>query len=212
LQLEEFQNISPSLFDFIANEWKILEDFLKFSLSNAKTLIGNINHSEINKLIVLHHAQKIGFNIPKLLISDDKSEIEKFRSDENSVITKPIYEVAFFIDGDDKYLNYTRIIESDETIKETISPTLLQNYIEKKYEVRTYFRENKFWSIAMFSQSQSQTAIDNRNYNYDVTNRSEPFLLPTDLEDKIKALATKFNLNSGSVDFIYSKTNEFYFL
>ena len=54
--------------------------------------------------------------------------------------------------------------------------------------------------------------MDYRNYNYTKPNRQVVFKLPIDLERKIFKLLKELKLTSGSIDFIYSKSNNFIFL
>jgi ATP-GRASP peptide maturase of grasp-with-spasm system len=204
--------IDTMLTKFIDAEWNIVKEYLKFVINKNTAVIGNIVTNTVNKLIVLNIANQIGIKIPETRIVSTKEGVESFRANKVNIITKPISEVMLSVTEKGKFLNYTRIVDKDEIIPDYICPTLLQEYIEKKYEIRTYFLRNNFWSIAIFSQSQTQTKTDYRNYNYDLSNRSEPFLLPVSLKNKIKQLAKQLQLNSGSVDFIYSTKNEFYFL
>lgn len=212
LSVESNQAIDSNLSKFIDFEWVVLKEYLKFIINKNTFILGNIFYNTVNKLIVLNTAAQIGLKIPETRLVSTKKDVEIFRRQKTKIITKPISEVTLYSTEKGKFLNYTRIVENNEFIADKIAPTLLQEYIEKKYEIRTYFLNNKFWSIAIFSQSQSQTNTDYRNYNYDISNRSEPFLLPPPLKRKIKLLANKLQLNSGSVDFIYSTNHEFYFL
>lgn len=42
--------------------------------------------------------------------------------------------------------------------------------------------------MAIFSQNDDQTKVDFRNYNINKPNRNVPFMLPNELESKIKLL------------------------
>lgn len=91
-------------------------------------------------------------------------------------------------------------------------PTLIQEEIKKQFEIRVFYLRSRCYSIAMFTQTNETTKTDYRNYNFTAPVRSVPFNLPRSLDIKVKQLMKEINLNSGSIDFIYSSNNEFIFL
>jgi len=66
--------------------------------------------------------------------------------------------------------------------------------------------------MAIFSQSDAKTKVDFRNYNDEKPNRMVPYKLPCDIEKKIDVFMKKINLNNGSIDFILTEKNEYFFL
>ena len=66
--------------------------------------------------------------------------------------------------------------------------------------------------MAIFSQNNEKTKIDFRNYDRDLPNRTEPYTLPFDVEEKICKMMNALKLNTGSLDLIKSRNNEFVFL
>jgi RimK-like ATP-grasp domain. len=84
--------------------------------------------------------------------------------------------------------------------------------LKKKLEIRSFFIEGNFFSMAIFSQSSEQTKIDFRKYNNKLPNRTEPFKLPISIEDKLKKVFESIELNCGSVDLIIDKNDEYFFL
>jgi len=91
-------------------------------------------------------------------------------------------------------------------------PSLIQDYIEKKYELRIFYLRGSFYSMAIFSQNDAKTKVDFRNYNSDIPNRKVPFKLDQEQESKLKLLMETININCGSIDMIVTKDNSFYFL
>ncbi|MBM6497958.1 hypothetical protein H9X54_001390 [Flavobacterium macrobrachii] len=96
--------------------------------------------------------------------------------------------------------------------KEHFFPSLLQEYIQKKYELRIFFLNDKLYSMAIFSQESEQTKIDYRNYQKEKPNRRVPYKLPIEIEEKLIFFMRKIELNSGSIDMIVTYSNEYYFL
>lgn len=83
--------------------------------------------------------------------------------------------------------------------------------IDKKYEIRTFYLKGKFYSMAIFSQNDSKTVVDFRNYNIEKPNRTVPYNLPKSITHKISQLMRNLEMNCGSIDLIYGKDDEFYF-
>ena len=105
-----------------------------------------------------------------------------------------------------------KIYDDLKNIPNFFFPSLFQEYIEKKLEIRTFFMDGQFFSMAMFTQQDSKTTIDFRNYNFKSPIRTVPFKLPEIVENKLIALFELLNLKSGSIDIILSKKNEYVFL
>ena len=97
-------------------------------------------------------------------------------------------------------------------IPDTFPPSFFQKCIEKEYEIRTFFIENDYYSMAIFSQNDEQTKIDFRNYNESKPNKFIPYILPEDIKSKLIELMKCINLNCGSIDLIVGKDGNYYFL
>src|SRR5690606_31908398 len=99
-----------------------------------------------------------------------------------------------------------------EFMDETIAPTLVQEYIQKQFEIRIFFFLNKIYSMAIFSQRDKKTSIDFRNYNKENPNRFVPFALPSNILKKIEHFIKKKRMSSGSIDLILNEKGDFVFL
>jgi ATP-GRASP peptide maturase of grasp-with-spasm system len=206
--------VSDFLKKFYDDEWVAVKNFIKNKFNhNQIKVIGNLFNNRVNKLEVLSVAKKLNLLIPKSFIVSNKNDFLAFTALHHSKwITKSISEMSPLIKNGDLYLNYTKQISKEQIADEYFIPTIIQEKIEKKYEIRTFFIFNKFWSISIFSQENESTETDYRAYDFENTNHIMPFKIPLYLEKKILKLAKELNLNSGSVDWIYSKKNKFYFL
>jgi len=109
-------------------------------------------------------------------------------------------------------VSYTRVIDDDDIGENDFFPSYIQEYIEKKYELRIFFIETEFWAMAIFSQNDDQTKTDFRNYNHSKPNRNIPYVLPKELEEKLIRLSKKTGVNCGSIDMIVTKNDEYIFL
>lgn len=170
--------------------------------------------ASINKLQVLRYANSIDLKIPESILCNDKQSLIKFIDKYEKVITKDI-SIPFSLFGKKKKrLSYA--IELTESvlngIPEKFNPSLFQKYIDKKFEIRSFYFNRRFYSMAIFSQNDDKTKIDFRNYNYDKPNRRVPYQLPIEIENKLTQLMDKFSLDTGSIDLIKDWDNNFIFL
>ncbi|WP_071596849.1 grasp-with-spasm system ATP-grasp peptide maturase [Lewinella cohaerens] len=176
--------------------------------------IGNPKVHNINKLETLILATKCGFTIPSTLVTEKKKEVLRFLMKKKRIVTKPSYEgIGFNIDNI-PHMGYTEEItrEHIDDFPEEFALSCFQELIEKEIEIRTFYLDGECYSMAIFSQLDSQTNIDFRRYNTKRRNRNIPFQLPRDVEEKIKTLMQEIDLNCGSIDLIYSKNKKFIFL
>lgn len=172
--------------------------------------LSRINHINkysdifINKLIVLYEAEKCGLKTPSTQIVNKKNDIDN----KSKKITKDFVYPFFKING----TPISTIIQEIPNNLNEFSDSLIQDKIEKKYEIRTFFIKNELFSMAIFSQENNKTKLDFRNYDYENPNRMVRYNLPKQLEFKIKKLMNKINLNSASIDILVDKNNNYYFL
>ena len=187
-----------------------------FSLFSRIECIPKIKHARggLNKLNVLMYAKKQGLLIPDTIITTSKKELLSFHKKHKSIITKPISEVVDLTYKETKVIMFTKEIKLSEIklFSEYFFPSLFQEKINKVFEIRTFVHFNKVFSMAIFSQRDSQTSIDFRNYNHDKPNRNVPFKLPDNIEKKVLNLFKDLDLTTGSVDLIYDLNDNFYFL
>ncbi|MEM9546151.1 MAG: grasp-with-spasm system ATP-grasp peptide maturase [Bacteroidota bacterium] len=170
---------------------------------------------KVDKWETLKLAQVHGIQIPRSIVTNSASKLLTFIDSIGcDVISKSLYEGVFFNDAESIYFFKTQLITKSvlEDIPESFFPSLFQEYIEKQYELRIFFLEGKFYSMAIFSQLDEQTKIDFRNYNETKPNRTVPYCLPSEIETKLGALMRDMNLNTGSIDMIRSKDGGYYFL
>jgi glutathione synthase/RimK-type ligase-like ATP-grasp enzyme len=66
--------------------------------------------------------------------------------------------------------------------------------------------------MAIFSQLDSLTELDYRNYNLEKPNRTVPFSLPENIELKLELLMKGLKLDTGSIDLILNREGDYVFL
>lgn len=186
---------------------KIIELFF-YRLSQIPSL-GNII-SDTNKLIITDIAKKVGLCTTDDYIVSNKIELSKLCK--NRIISKVISGHSMYSFDYFTAFNYTSIIKFTDNIPDVFFPSLIQNYIEKKYELRVYYQQKHFYTMAIISQNDKQTVVDFRNYNKEKPNRTVPFQLPNIIECKIIELMEKIGFDNGSIDLIVTPNNQYFFL
>ena len=195
-------------------EAKVLNNHLWSSLKNKQWLTDPNREFGGNKLFYLKEAKKHGLDVPDTLITHCKERLIAFKEKHRRVISKSIGEPVFFFDND-KGLSLKTIEVTDQLLAEVpdrFFPSLFQELIEKEFEIRSFFLDGKFYSMAIFSQLDEQTAIDFRNYNKTRPNRYVPYKLPEDIESKLLNFLRKAQISTGSLDIIKASDGRYVFL
>jgi len=176
-----------------------------------------LNHPselEINKLSVLEEAKKVGLIIPNTLVCSTKTELIAFKKSNGRIISKSIRDPVFFNTGGNVYSIYTYEIQDEdiEVINDFFFPSLFQELIEKEYELRIFYLDKVFYSMAIFSQANTQTKVDFRHYDHVKPNRRVPYLLPKSIQKKLIELMKILNMSCGSIDMIKKNDGDYVFL
>ncbi len=198
---------------FLSDEWDAIKKYIFYYLESNSRNFCSYFKTDINKLHVLHVAQGVGLLTPLSFVTSSKNVLEDF-CERFPTITKSANDVLRF--QRKEYVEYTlsSLVEIKDVhqMNDSFFPSYVQQYIHKKYEVRTFIFDRKIWSMAIFSQDNKKTQVDYRNYDSKVPNRYVPYILPTSVERKILDLFSILQLNSGSVDFVVDRNDSFYFL
>lgn len=207
-----FEAINEHLY----KEKESLLDSLIYSFENLSGKISNYFFNEVeNELISLQIAKKSGLNIPDTLVTTKIDELQKFKNkNKTKIITKAISN-GINIEIDKKiFSQYTEKIDefSFRNGEDEFFPTLFQEQLDKKYELRIFYIDRKCYTMAIFSQQDEQTSIDFRHYNNGRPNRNVPFNLPKQIISNISRFMEFYNADSGSIDMVYTKDGRYVFL
>lgn len=169
----------------------------------------------LNKLNVLDKANEIGLTIPVYELIYTKKRLIDFQKSHGRIICKSTVDgISIFTQNVILHGQRTEEILSDEIegFSDVFFPTFVQQLIEKAFELRVFYYNGLIYSIALFTQSNEKSKIDSRSIDTQKPQRKVPFLLPKEIETKVTALMMLLNLNYGSIDFMITAQNEFYFL
>jgi ATP-GRASP peptide maturase of grasp-with-spasm system len=193
-----------------------LSQFLHFMIENNVKTLGSAMRPDLNKLLVLHAASRVGLLVPQFCISNSKKWLMSFAR-RRSCVTKAISDGFYLFEtgvSNTGYYSYTEVVDAAmlNELSDRPSPSLLQEQILKQFDVRVFFLEGRCYAMAIFSQSDDQTKVDFRRYNERKANRGVPFNLPPDVEDKLARLFSALDLRTGSADFVCDQAGRFIFL
>ena len=199
-----------NLDNFLSNEYFNITQFIFFILSK-KVNISSPFSQMVNRLLVTYQANQIGLKSPINYLLSHEKYLKKIS---HKLISKTISGSTII--KNDKTLGYYGIAYTNEVKHNKNNSFKNFSYFEEKvdklYELRIFYFNGNFRTMAIFSQKDNQTKLDFRHYNSEKPNRTVAFNLPSDIENKLTKLMNVLSLNFGSIDMIVSKNREYYFL
>jgi len=202
-------NVIPQI---IFNEVSGLHEYVLNRLKNDIPIQLGSPKMDLNRLVVLDMAQKIGLNTPRFEVITSSSQLENAQKSMGGVVTKAIVNGVYDVVGNERYYTYTELVPdnfvnpSEDT---PFAPSLITALINKQFEIRSFFLDGNFYSMAIFSQGSEKTKID---YRIAPPSVEIPYQLPEDIETKLTELYKQLNLNTGSADLIVNEAGEYVFL
>lgn len=167
-----------------------------------------------NKFLQRELATRIGFAVPSILVSNDKRKIVDFCRSNNKTIFKltaqDIYETK---DGEfvGMYTNQVSVENLERFSDCGENPLLLQNYIEKQYEVRYTVVGERHFACRIDSQASQKAALDWRRY--DLPNTPHTAIeAPPKIRAMVCVLMKELGIEYGAIDFIVTPQDEWCFL
>jgi len=205
------KNLDEDFINYYAKESEIYFKNL-WTVLNARWLSNPFNvYLAEHKLLQLKCAQKIGFNIPKTLVTTNFTSIKKFfNKNNNNIIIKPIYSGNFY-SSIGKQTVFTSKVDQEDISKLENSikcPSIFQENISKYLEIRVTVINNKVYSSSVDSKNTPNAQIDWRKGEV----KFKRYKLPSKVEDLCIKLVNKFKLKFGAIDLILKENGEYIFL
>jgi len=198
------------VYDQIKDEFKVIFEYINFLIENTiPNQLGSFFKRDINKMVTLYQAEKLGFKIPTSFIFHKKETL----INENKLITKALKDGVYLMGKDYDYYSYTeRVTENavKKVYEDTFLPSLFQKEIKKKYELRVFYLKGEIFSTVIFSQQKKTASVDFRREGHSI--RYLPFSLPEEIKCKINILMEKLNHNIGAIDLIVDTDDNYVFL
>jgi ATP-GRASP peptide maturase of grasp-with-spasm system len=193
----------------LINEFNAFFHFFLYKIEQNNTVywLNRINTVSPNKLKQLLIAKKNGLNIPHTFLSNQLSQ----KDFNKKMITKNMSDCLTLFDSKDVYSTLTSKVHIRDKDK-SFFISLFQEEIQKELELRIFYLSGQCHAIAILSQNNQKTKVDYRNYDYVNPIREEYYQLPEKIIEKVRLFMTEMNLQTGSLDFILTKENEYIFL
>ncbi|HEU4452709.1 MAG TPA: grasp-with-spasm system ATP-grasp peptide maturase [Longimicrobium sp.] len=209
----ESPELGATLFRWMSGEMQALSGVMEVAMSDAGWLTRG-HQMSAHKFSVLRHAARAGLEVPATLVTNSRRHLEEFRRRHGRVVCKPLREADSFRVGEHSYSTFTAEVTDEvvATLPETFFPTLLQEAVEKRYELRVFCLKGRLWPMAIFSQRDEQTRADFRHYNQVRPNRQVPYTLPGEVAERCRALMERLGLDTGSLDLIRAADGRYVFL
>ncbi|MDY0201421.1 MAG: grasp-with-spasm system ATP-grasp peptide maturase [Tenuifilaceae bacterium] len=198
----------------VEQEQGILKKYLAATNNNC-FIINKPTDLQVTKIDMLSVACKVGLIIPQTIITSSKISLLNFREKHEKIITKPLSDPLVLAKHKATFASYTRFLEKEEidAAEPTFLPSMFQEYIDKKFEIRAFLLNNDFYCMAIFSQDEEAAKVDYRkNPHHETPLKCVPYKLPAKIEVQLSNLMSEVGLNTGSIDLILDKDGKYIFL
>lgn len=177
----------------------------------AKKCLGNPLLHPLNKLQQLEIAREVGLKIPFTIINNSKKELEKSKLNGLPVfITKSIQENVLYQERPDTHYDLKVHTLSMEEMNDFFFPSLFQESVQKSIEIRAFYLDGSFYSIAMLLCAGDRQVVDYRKET--ASARYAKYKLPHAIEIKLDMLMKRIGLACGSIDLMLAVNGDYYFL
>jgi glutathione synthase/RimK-type ligase-like ATP-grasp enzyme len=181
-----------------------------YKILKSKVKICSFLGQHVDKINLLDLAQKCNIDVPDFIITTNIKYAIEYFGNSKKLITKTISRNFNYLIPEKSLKSFTEVININNLQSNEFSPSLIQEYIDKEYEIRSFFLKGQFYSMAVFSQEDDVTKVDMRK-GIPLPNRTVPFKLPKILEEKLMNMFEILEIDNVSIDILKGKDGKFYF-
>lgn len=204
-------------FILMQKEFMMQELFFRLHVTSRMYNSLDANNRFMGKLNQDPVARRVGLDVPRTIVSSEKNIIGKFvaeiRDEGKRICSKPLVSKNVIINGE-AYTRYTELLpENFDVENEDFScPLIMQEYIEKRYEVRATVIDHKILAVRIDSQeAPGGTQVDWRKYNLPRTPHSI-YKLPDEVQEKLLRFHEIAGLRFSAFDLARSEQGNYVFL
>lgn len=157
------------------------------------------------KVVQLAYAKKLGFAVPKTLITNNPDDVCKFISESGGKI---VYKRTGTSRGMQSKTSFVTDEELSRIDSIRSSPTTFQEYIEAKADLRITWIDGIAWTVRIDSQS----GTNPEDSRFDLSVSYTPFELPVSVSRELKNLMRGLGLVYGAIDMRIGIDDRYYFL
>ena len=165
------------------------------------------------KLAQLDMAREIGLNVPDTIVTNVPDQVKAFVDQHGDILCKTFLNSGFKIAGEYESIFAHKLSTAEierESNRVQNAPVILQEYVEKAYEVRLNVIGKQIFACAIYSQVNEGTLIDWRVDPFSCEHRIiEP---PPEVAAKCFELTSRSALQFAAMDFIVTRSGEWVFL
>lgn len=168
-----------------------------------------------NKLYQMEVAAKLGFVLPRTIVTNNVAEVSAFRlSLSGDMVVKPMSSEAVTVDGWAN-LVYTTRISTDAHLNLgglAVSPCMFQEYVPKALDLRVTVVGDEVFACEISQQGEMTGKADWRQGvgSSDIT--YSPHQLPATLEASCAAIVKAMGLRFGAIDLVLDPQGVYWFL
>lgn len=185
---------------------------LYFTLNyTCNNVLGNIESFLIfNKPFFLIKAESIGLKTPDYILTNLKTDVECFLKKHGAIVTKCASDVQDFQIDNARYCQFVQKLTNKDLKKlpKTFEISFFQQAINNKYDVKIFYLDGEMFSCAFINTADKVT--DYRMLGGSPNIKATPFLLPKEIEIKVRKLMNLYNLNLATIDFVVDDENNFF--
>lgn len=174
------------------------------------------------KLGQLKRAAKLGFEVPRTLITTEPAQVQAFYEECNGNIIYKVISDPYLAPNVVSYDSeegltplgvYTKLIGKAElAVLDTIclAPCQFQEYVSKQLELRVTVIGDEVFPVEIHSQAHENTRVDWRHYDVEI-----PYCkatLPVDVAERCLTLVKSYGLNFSAIDLILTPDGRYVFL
>jgi len=167
------------------------------------------NHSlkYLDKLSVLESARFFGIKTPEFIVTNNRNCLVEFEKNVGPLIVKPISNNISIIENEFQLIQRVNFVKNiSNSFPLNFMPAFFQQYIDKLFEIRTFYLDGSFYSTSLLSNNE----VDIKSVL--TTCRQVPYKLNSDYQEKLENLLKHLNIKTASIDSLVSKNGEIYFL
>lgn len=167
-----------------------------------------------NKYLQMLIAQELGFRLPATVASNDKAQLIDFAREHGSIMLK-LMNQDFYQTGPREYKGFFANKITVDSLQEFSgteeNPIVLQEYVEKDYEVRYTVVGSEHHVCRIDSQKSAIARDDWRRY--DIANTPHTTMAPpAEIRSRVAEFMNRLEIHFGAFDFIVTPSGEWYFL
>jgi glutathione synthase/RimK-type ligase-like ATP-grasp enzyme len=161
----------------------------------------------------LRLASELGLSIPRTIITNDPVAIRTAFNEFGSMIVKPAKTGHLIRDGKEYSIFTSRVLKEhlDDLESARLSPSIYQELIPKKFDIRVTVVGRKLFAAAIDSQSDPSAEVDWRSTDNPRLPHI-PISLPDQIADLLLRMMGALHLTFGAIDLVQNANGDYVFL